>query len=374
MKNIKKETMEYDWLIVGSGIFGSTFAHLAKASGQRCLVIDKRCHLGGNLYCENKDGIIVHRYGAHIFHTSNKMIWDFVNRHVEFVPYKHSPIAFYKGNYYSLPFNLLTFCKLWGDMSPIQAKQKLDYQRLKNINAKNLEEQAISLVGKDIYSKLIKGYTEKQWGRDCKELPSFIIKRIPLRFTFDNNYFDDIYQGIPKGGYNLLIESLLDGIETKLNVDFIKEKNVFSKISKRILYTGSIDEYFDYRLGALQYRSIRFEDKEYETENYQGCSVINYTDRAIQYTRSIEHRHFDRYCKSKNKTIVSNEYSQEWEVGIEPYYPINNERNDNLYHKYEILANNEKNTIFGGRLGSYKYYDMDDAIEAAILLFNQIYK
>lgn len=363
---------KYDWLIVGAGLFGSTFAHLAKKEHKRCFVIDKRNHTGGNVYCEKIDGIIVHKYGAHIFHTSSKEIWDFVNSITPFTPYTHSPMARYKRGLYNLPFNMNTFCRLWGDVTPIQAKEKVECQKIKTDNPKNLEEQALSLVGTDIYNTFIKNYTEKQWGHECAQLPPDIIKRIPLRFTFDNNYFNDIYQGIPNDGYNALIDGLLEGVETMLCVDYLKNRGCFCDIADNILFTGQIDAFFDYKYGSLRYRSIRFEDCELFMDNYQGCAVMNYTDADNLYTRIIEHKHFDRNCKVDNITIISKEYSVEWHKGIEPYYPINDKENNALYAKYKELSHSLPNVFFGGRLGEYKYYDMDDTIEAAISLYKNV--
>lgn len=356
----------YDYLIVGAGLFGSVFAYEAKKRGKKCLVIDKRNHVAGNIYTENINGINVHKYGAHIFHTSNKYIWDYVNQFAEFNHYINSPVAVYKDELYNLPFNMNTFSKLWGIRTPKEAKAIIQSQ-IKELNItepSNLEEQALSLVGKDVYEKLIKGYTEKQWGRSCKELPAFIIKRLPLRFTFDNNYFNDPYQGIPKGGYTKIVEGLLDGIEVRLNTDyfeFIKENH---NVATKIVFTGMIDEFYNYKLGELQYRSLRFETEELDEENYQGNAVVNYTHEDIPYTRIIEHKHFE-FGQQPN-TIITREYSSEWKRGIEPYYPINDERNTNLYQKYSELAATETNVIFGGRLAEYRYFDMDKVIESAL--------
>ncbi len=360
---------KYDYLVVGSGLFGSTFAYEMSKKGKKCLVIDKRNHVGGNVYCENIDGINVHKYGAHIFHTSNKEIWEYVNQFVEFNNYINTPIANYKGELYNLPFNMNTFTKLWSDVkTPIDAKNKIEKQReiLKDKTPSNLEEQAISLVGYDIYEKLIKGYTEKQWGKKCLELPSFIIKRLPVRFTFNNNYFDDIYQGIPIGGYNKIIEKMLEDCDVELGIDYLKNKEKYSKLASKILYTGMIDEYFDYKLGSLEYRSLRFEQETLPIDNYQGNAVINYTDSETDYTRIIEHKHFEFVDSSK--TIITKEYPVKWNKGDEAYYPINNEQNNELYNRYKNLASFENNVIFGGRLGSYKYYDMDKVIEEALKL------
>lgn len=358
---------KYDYLIVGSGLFGSIFAYEASKRGKKCLVIEKRNHIGGNIYCENVHGINVHKYGAHIFHTSNKEVWEYINRFAEFNNYINSPVAVYKDELYNLPFNMNTFSKMWGIKTPAEAKAIIEEQKAQYHieNPKNLEEQALSLVGKDVYEKLVKGYTEKQWGRSCTELPSFIIKRLPVRYTYDNNYFNDRYQGIPIGGYTKIIEKMLDGIDVLLETSFedYKSKNDISDM--KIIYTGNIDEYFGYKYGALQYRTVRFET-EYlpDTDNYQGNAVVNYTEREVPYTRIIEHKHFE--FGTGEGTVISREYSSEWSVGIEPYYPINNDENNALYQKYEELARGEKNVIFGGRLGKYKYYDMDKVIESAL--------
>lgn len=358
---------KYDYLIVGSGLFGSIFAYEANKRGKSCLVIEKRNHIGGNIYCENVHGINVHKYGAHIFHTSNKEVWEYINRFAEFNNYINSPVAVYKDELYNLPFNMNTFSKMWGIKAPAEAKAIIEEQKAQYHieNPKNLEEQALSLVGKDVYEKLVKGYTEKQWGRSCTELPSFIIKRLPVRYTYDNNYFNDRYQGIPIGGYTKIIEKMLDGIDVLLETSFedYKSKNDISDM--KIIYTGNIDEYFGYKYGALQYRTVRFET-EYlpDTDNYQGNAVVNYTEREVPYTRIIEHKHFE--FGTGEGTVISREYSSEWSVGIEPYYPINNDENNALYQKYEELARGEKNVIFGGRLGKYKYYDMDKVIESAL--------
>ena len=358
--------MKYDYLIVGSGLYGAVFSHEMKKMGKRCLVIDKRPHIGGNIYCENINGINVHKYGAHIFHTSNKKIWDYINQFAEFNNYINSPIARYKDELYNLPFNMNTFSKMWGIVTPQEAKNIIQspIEDLNIMEPKNLEEQALSLVGKDVYEKLIKGYTEKQWGRDCKELPSFIIKRLPLRFTYDNNYFNDKYQGIPIGGYTKIIEKLLEGTEVRLGTDYHNFVAQNGDMIQRVLYTGMIDEFYDYKLGVLEYRSVRFEQETHETDNYQGNAVVNYTEREVPYTRIIEHKHFE-YGKQPF-TIISKEYSSEWHKGDEPYYPVNNEKNNALYEKYQELARGEKRIIFGGRLGNYKYYDMDKIIEAAL--------
>lgn len=366
---------KYDYLIVGSGLYGATFAHLATKQGKHCLVIDKRSHLGGNLYCENVEGINVHKYGAHIFHTSNKQVWDFVNSIVEFNRYTNSPIANYKGKLYNLPFNMNTFYQMWGVTTPAEAIAKIEEQkaevtaRMRNDGVtipRSLEEQAQMLIGKDIYERLIKGYTEKQWGRKCTELPAFIIKRLPVRLVFDNNYFNDKYQGIPIGGYNKLIEGLLDGIETKIEVDFFANRSYWEGLANKIVFTGKIDEYYNYRFGKLEYRTVRFEEEIQDMPNYQGNAVVNYTDREIPYTRIIEHKHFEMFGQdvySCPKTIISKEYSTEWKDGMEPYYPVNDERNNSLYQQYKELADKEEKVIFGGRLAEYKYYDMHQIVE-----------
>ena len=363
--------MKYDYLIVGAGLFGSVFAYEAKKRGKKCLVIDKRSHIGGNIYCENIGGINVHRYGAHIFHTSNKEVWDYINQFAEFNNYINSPIAVYKDELYNMPFNMNTFSKLWGIRTPDEAKAKIAEQiaELNITEPKNLEEQALSLVGRDVYEKLIKGYTEKQWGRPCTELPSFIIKRLPLRFTYDNNYFNDRYQGIPMGGYTKIVEKMLDGIDVKLDTDYFEFIQNNQDVAEKTIFTGMIDEFYHYQLGTLQYRTVRFETEELDCENYQGNAVVNYTDREVPYTRIIEHKHFE-FGKQKT-TVISREYSSEWKPGIEPYYPINDEKNNSLFEKYRELADKETNVIFGGRLGNYKYYDMDKVIEAALELVNK---
>lgn len=359
--------MKYDFLIVGSGLYGSTFAYLANQKGYKCLVLEKRDELGGNIYCENIEGIHIHKYGAHIFHTSNKQIWNFVNSFVQFNRYTNSPVANYKGKLFNLPFNMNTFYQMWGVTKPDEAKQIIENQK-KNAEIttpKNLEEQAISLVGIDIYTKLIKEYTEKQWGRDCKDLPSFIIKRLPVRFTFDNNYFNDDYQGIPIGGYNKLVDGLLRNIDTLKNEDFFKNKDIWLQKAKKIVYTGKIDEFFNYQFGKLEYRTVKFETELLNIQNFQGNAVVNYTSHEQPYTRIIEHKHFEPENPSYNinKTIISKEFSTEWKEGMEPFYPVNNDKNVLLYNKYKELADKEKNVIFGGRLAEYKYYDMDDVIE-----------
>lgn len=356
----------YDYLIVGSGLFGSVFAHEMHKKGKSCLVLERRPHVGGNIYCENKDGINIHTYGAHIFHTSNKKVWDYVNQFVEFNNYVNSPVANYKGELYNLPFNMNTFTKMWGVVTPKEAAEKIAQQRAEAgiTDPKNLEEQAISLIGTDIYTKLIKGYTEKQWGRSCKELPAFIIKRLPVRYTFDNNYFNDRYQGIPVGGYNKLIEGLLAGIEVRTGVDYLKCRDEYKNIAKKIVYTGPIDEYFGYKLGTLEYCGLRFETERLEEENHQGVAVMNYTDRETPWTRIIEHKHFE--FGTQPVTYVTKEYPADWQPGEEAYYPVNNARNQSLYEQYAALAQNEQNVIFGGRLAEYKYYDMDDVVESAL--------
>lgn len=373
--------MKYDYLIVGSGLFGSTFAYIAKQKEKRCLIIDKRPYLGGNIYCEKIEGINVHKYGAHIFHTNNKQVWDFVNSIVEFNRYTNSPIANYKGKLYNLPFNMNTFYQMWNVITPEEAMMKIEEQKTEALakmkadgvtEPRNLEEQAQVLIGKDIYEKLIKGYTEKQWGRKCTELPAFIIKRLPVRLVFDNNYFNDKYQGVPIGGYNKLIEGLLDGIETRTGVDFSELKNMWHKMADKLVYTGAIDEYFDYCYGKLEYRTVRFETEILDIPNYQGNAVVNYTEREVPYTRVIEHKHFEMFGQEVYncpKTVISKEYSMEWKPGVEPYYPINNKRNNELADKYREKAKSERNVIFGGRLATYKYYDMAPIIEQ-VLNFN----
>lgn len=358
--------MQYDYLIVGAGLFGAVFAREAMDAGKRVLVVEKRDHIGGNVYTEAVEGIQVHRYGAHIFHTNNKEVWNYVNRFAEFNRYTNSPVANYHGELYSLPFNMYTFNRMWGVITPAQAQEKIRAQReaAQITEPKNLEEQAISLVGTDIYEKLVKGYTEKQWGRDCKDLPAFIIRRLPVRFTFDNNYFNAAYQGIPVGGYTAMVEKMLSGADIRLNTDFLAEKESLSALAEKIVYTGPIDAYFGYRLGALAYRSVRFETEVLEIPNFQGNAVVNYTDRETPYTRIIEHKHFA--FGTQPKTVISREYSSEWTREAEPYYPVNDEENTALYRRYEALAQGEKNVIFGGRLGQYRYYDMDAVIAAAL--------
>ena len=358
--------MKYDYLIVGAGLFGSVFAYEAHKRGKNCLVIDKRDHIAGKVYCEEIEGINVHKNGAHIFHTSNKKIWEYINQFAEFNNYINSPIAVYKDELYNLPFNMNTFSKMWGIKTPQEAKAIIAKQieELHITEPKNLEEQALSLAGTDVYEKLIKGYTEKQWGRPCTELPSFIIKRLPFRFTYNNNYFNDRYQGIPIGGYTKIVEKMLEGIPVKTGTDYFQFKKENPDIADKIVFTGMIDEYFGYKLGALEYRSVRFETEILDTDNYQGNAVVNYTDREVPYTRIIEHKHFE--FGTQEKTVISREYSSEWKVGMEPYYPVNNDQNNQLFEEYRKLAEKESNVIFGGRLGNYKYYDMDKVIEAAL--------
>jgi UDP-galactopyranose mutase len=363
--------MNYNYLIIGSGLYGATIAQQAKKAGKSVLVIDKRPNVGGNIYTEKVEGINVHKYGAHIFHTNNKEVWDYVTSFVDFNRFTNSPVANYKGELYSMPFNMYTFNKMWGVVTPEEAAAKIEEQK-KEITGepKNLEEQAISLVGRDIYEKLVKGYTEKQWGRDCKDLPAFIIKRLPVRLTFDNNYFNALYQGIPIGGYTKLIEKMLEGIEVRLNVDYLENKEELDKLAEKVIYTGPIDAYFDYKLGTLEYRSVRFENEIFDKPNFQGNAAVNYTDRETPWTRIIEHKWFE-FGKDENgndlpKTVISREYSSEWKLGDEPYYPVNDAKNSTLYEQYKALAEAEDNVIFGGRLGEYKYYDMDKTIEVAL--------
>ena len=369
----KKEIMKYDYVIVGSGLFGAVFAYEMTKKGKKCLVLERRGHIGGNVYCEEIHGIHTHKYGAHIFHTSNKKIWEYVGQFCEFNNYVNTPIANYKGELYNMPFNMNTFTKLWSDViTPEDARQKIEMQKeeLHGKTPENLEEQAISLVGRDIYEKLVKGYTEKQWGKDCKNLPAFIIKRLPVRFTFNNNYFTDRYQGIPIGGYNVIIEKMLEKSEVLLNTDYLENKDYYDSLGKKVLYTGMIDEYFDYSLGSLEYRSLKFETEYLEdTNNYQGNAVMNYTDRETPFTRVIEHKHFEfQECSG---TVVTREYPSDWCPGMEAYYPVNDEKNNILYQKYQEQGKKEKNVIFGGRLGMYKYFDMDKIIEEALKLVDQ---
>ena len=358
--------MHYDYLIVGAGLYGAVFAHEAKAAGKSALVIDRRAQIAGNVYTEEIEGINVHRYGAHIFHTNDKKVWDYVNRFAEFNRYTNSPVANYHGELYSLPFNMYTFNKMWGVVTPQEAEAKIAQQRAEAgiTEPKNLEEQAISLVGTDIYEKLIRGYTEKQWGRPCTELPAFIIRRLPVRLTFDNNYFNARYQGIPMGGYTRMVEKMLEGTEVRLGVDYLEQRGEYDALADKVVFTGPIDEYFGYRLGHLEYRSIRFETEVLDMPNYQGNAVVNYTDRETPYTRIIEHKHFE--FGTQPKTVISREYSSEWKNGDEPYYPVNDEKNKALYEQYRALAAQESRVVFGGRLGEYKYYDMDAVIASAL--------
>jgi UDP-galactopyranose mutase len=375
--------IHYDFLIVGSGLFGATFAYKAKQAGKKCLVIDRRPQLGGNVYCEESEGIHVHTYGAHIFHTSNKEVWDFVNALVPFNRYTNCPVANFKGELYNLPFNMNTFYQMWGVHTPEEAQAKIAEQRaeaaaaLNGREPANLEEQALMLVGKDIYIKLIKSYTEKQWGRPCTELPAFIIRRLPLRFIFDNNYFNDPFQGIPIGGYNVLIEKLLDGVDTRTNCDFFEHREELSALADTIIYTGAIDAFYGYQFGKLQYRTVRFETETLNQPNFQGNAVINYTDRETPFTRIIEHKHFESFGQAvydNPKTIISREYSTEWQPGMEPYYPVNDDTNAALYARYKELADKERNVFFGGRLAEYKYYDMAPTIEQALRLAKELLK
>ena len=364
---------KYDYLVVGSGLYGAIFAHEAKARGKSVLVVDKRPNIAGNIYTENIEGINVHVYGAHIFHTNNTKVWKCITQFAEFNRFTNSPVANYKGELYSLPFNMYTFNKMWGVVTPAEAMAKIEEQRKEIVGEpKNLEEQAISLVGRDIFEKLVKGYTEKQWGRDCKELPAFIIKRLPVRLTFDNNYFNALYQGIPIGGYTKLIENVLEGIEVRLNTDYLENKSDWDSLAEKIIYTGPIDAYFDYKLGTLEYRSVRFETELLEQPNFQGNAAVNYTDRETPWTRIIEHKWFefgkDVAGNELPKTVISREYSSEWKPGDEPYYPVNDNKNGELYGKYKKLADKEEKTIFGGRLGEYKYYDMDATIDSVLNL------
>ena len=367
----------YDYLVVGAGLYGAVFAHEAKQKGKSVLVIDKRPHIAGNVYTEKIEGINVHKYGAHIFHTNNKKVWDYVNQFIEFNRFTNSPVANYKGELYSMPFNMYTFNKMWGVVTPQEAEEKINEQRSEiKGTPQNLEEQAISLVGRDIFEKLVKGYTEKQWGRDCKDLPAFIIKRLPVRLTFDNNYFNALYQGIPMGGYTKLVENMLEGIEVRLNTDYLVNKEELDKLAKKVVYTGPIDAYFNYSLGALEYRSVRFENELLDIPNFQGNAAVNYTDRETPWTRIIEHKWFE-FGKDEDgndlpKTVISKEYSSEWKLGDEPYYPVNDEKNNELYSKYKKLADKEEKVIFGGRLGEYKYYDMDAVIDEALKVCQSI--
>ncbi len=365
---------KYDYLVVGSGLYGAVFAHEAKAAGKSVLVIDKRLQVAGNVYTEKVEGVLVHKYGAHIFHTNNKKVWDYITQFAEFNRFTNSPVANYHGELYSLPFNMYTFNKMWGVVTPQEAAAKIEEQKKEAgiTEPKNLEEQAISLVGKDIYEKLIKGYTEKQWGRPCDQLPSFIIKRLPVRLTFDNNYFNALYQGIPMGGYTKMVENLLEGIEVQLETDYLADKDRFDAMADKVVYTGAVDAYFDYKLGYLEYRSVRFENEVLDQPNFQGNAAVNYTDRETPWTRIIEHKWFE-FGKDENgedlpKTVISREYSSEWKPGDEPYYPVNDEKNGRLYQEYKALADKEENVIFGGRLGEYKYYDMDAVIASALEL------
>ena len=375
--------MSYDYLIVGSGLFGATFAYFAHQQGKRCLVIDKRPQLGGNVYCKNIEGINVHQYGAHIFHTSNKRVWQFVNSLVEFNRYTNSPVANYQGKLYNLPFNMNTFYQMWGVTTPAEAMAKIESQRQEAVakmqadgvsEPRNLEEQALTLIGRDIYERLIKGYTEKQWGRKCTDLPAFIIKRLPVRLVFDNNYFNDTYQGIPIGGYNQLINSLLDGVETKTSVDFFDDRAHWEGVASKIVFTGELDRFYDYKLGHLDFRTVRFETEVLNEANHQGNAVVNYTEASVPYTRIIEHKHFESFGQAvydNPKTVISREYSTEWKPGMEPYYPVNDEKNNRLAEAYRQLAAQEENVIFGGRLAEYKYYDMAPVIEKVMKMFGE---
>ncbi|MFI3327750.1 MAG: UDP-galactopyranose mutase [Rikenellaceae bacterium] len=367
---------KFDYIVVGAGLYGATFANIARSKGKSVLVVDKRDHVGGNIYCEEREGISVHKYGAHIFHTSNREVWQFLNNFVEFNRYTNAPVANHKGELYNLPFNMNTFYKLWGSVTPAEALAKIEEQRaeMKGREPQNLEEQAISLVGRDIYEKLIKGYTEKQWGRECRELPAFIIKRLPVRFTFDNNYFSDRYQGIPVGGYNALIEALLGDTEVRLGVDFFEQKEELEAMADKVVFTGAIDQYFDYCYGKLEYRTLRFEHERIDVANYQGNAVVNYTEREIPYTRIIEHKHFSEELEVAQlpHTIVTREYPSEWVDGSEPYYPVNDAKNQELYERYSELAQSVPNVLFGGRLGQYKYFDMHHIVEQVLSLKEQI--
>ena len=356
---------KYDYILVGSGLYSGVFAWFAKQKGKKCLVLEKRDHIGGNVYCENTEGIHVHKYGAHIFHTSNKKVWQFVNSLAEFNRYTNSPVANYKGEMYNMPFNMNTFSKMWNISTPAEAKKIIEEQKKELTGEpKNLEEQAISLVGREIYEKLVKGYTEKQWGRDCTALPAFIIKRLPVRYTYDNNYFNDLYQGIPIGGYNVIIDRLFEGCDIETGVDYLEKKEYYDGLGEKIVYTGTIDAYYKYQFGKLEYRSLRFESEVLDEENHQGVAVVNYTDRETPYTRIIEHKHFE--FGTQPKTVITREYPVTWQEGMEPYYPVNDEKNQALYQKYAKLAEKEEHVIFGGRLGEYKYYDMDKVIASAM--------
>lgn len=355
----------YDYILVGSGLYSGVFAWFAKKAGKNCLVLEKRSHIGGNIYCETIEDIHVHKYGAHIFHTSDRKVWDFVNQFAEFNRYTNSPVANYRGEMYNMPFNMNTFSKMWGISTPAEAKAKIDAQRAGITGEpKNLEEQAIRLVGTDIYEKLVKGYTEKQWGRDCKDLPAFIIKRLPVRYTYDNNYFNDLYQGIPIGGYNVIIDKLFSGCDIETGVDYLKNREKYDSMGEKIIYTGMIDAFYQYRLGKLEYRSLKFETEVLDEENHQGVAVVNYTAREVPYTRIIEHKHFE--FGTQPKTVITREYPADWQEGMEPYYPVNDEKNQALYKKYAELAQKEEKIVFGGRLGEYKYYDMDKVIAQAM--------
>ena len=375
---LEGEKMKYDYLIVGSGLYGAIFAHEAKKHGKTVLVLEKRPNIAGNIYTENIEGINVHKYGAHIFHTNNKEVWQYITQFAEFNRFTNSPVANYKGELYSMPFNMYTFNKMWGVVTPEEAQAKISEQRKEIVGTpKNLEEQAISLVGRDVYEKLVKGYTEKQWGRECVDLPDFIIKRLPVRFTFDNNYFNALYQGIPIGGYTKLVSKILEGIEVRLNTDYLKEKSELDKLADKIVYTGPIDAYFEYKLGYLEYRSVRFENELLDIPNFQGNAAVNYTDKETPWTRIIEHKWFE-FGKDVNgndlpKTIISREYSSEWKPGDEPYYPVNDEKNSNLYEEYRKLSVSEPKVIFGGRLGEYKYYDMDKTIESVLKVTENLF-
>lgn len=369
----------YDYLVVGAGLFGAVFAHEAKKNGKSVLVIDKRPNIAGNIYTEKVEGINFHKYGAHIFHTNDTGVWNYITQFATFNRFTNSPVANYKGELYSMPFNMYTFNKMWGVVTPEEAAEKIEEQKSEITGEpKNLEEQAISLVGRDIYEKLVKGYAEKQWGRDCKELPAFIIKRLPVRLTFDNNYFNALYQGIPVGGYTKMVENMLDGIEVRLNVDFLKEREKYEALADRIIYTGAIDAYFDYALGNLEYRSVRFENEVLDIPNFQGNAAVNYTDRETPWTRIIEHKWFefgkDEAGNDLPKTVISKEYSSEWKPGDEPYYPVNDEKNNKLYQEYKKMSEKEEKVIFGGRLGEYKYYDMDVTIRSALNLAESLLK